>query len=165
MSLDSVEALKATVAVVSPFGSADKKLEEAVEAANQMLGSPSIQGAGALCEAMASRVKDAFGEGKRALPAGYLDGHVERMLLEQRHYQKRKVMGQPWLRGVLTAGAGEVVAVAYLPVSLADELPMFRRFDVRVVGELKMRVDQYESSGSALRVVGLGWVRVGASRH
>lgn len=155
MSLDSVEALKATVAVVSPFGSADKKLEEAVEAAKQMLGSPSIQGAGALCEAMASRVKDAFGEGKRALPAGYLEGHVERMLLEERHYQKRKVMGQPWLRGVLSAAGGEVVAVAYLPVSLADDLPMFRRFEVRVVGELKMRVDQYEACQRALRVMAL----------
>ncbi len=157
-SFDPVETLKATVGVVSPFAATDRKLAEVLDAAKEMLQSPWLGGGGALCEATTDRLRDAFGESKRALPQGYLDNHVERMMLEQRRYYKRAVMGQAWIRGVLTPAGGGTKVVAYLPVALAEELPMFRRMDVRVVGELRLRVDQYEAAAMAMKVVGVGRV-------
>ena len=37
---------------------------------------------------------------RAALPAGYLDAHTERRLLEQRRYQRRTLLGRTWIRAL-----------------------------------------------------------------
>jgi hypothetical protein len=94
------------------------------------------------------------------LPQGYLEAHTERLLLEQRYYQKRTLLGQEWIRALLTpsgAAAGEAIPT-YLPERLSKELPMFQRFRARAVVEARLQLDQFEVHPSALRVVALGRV-------
>jgi hypothetical protein len=58
----------------------------------------------------------------------------------------------------MRAGSGGGSVPVYLPEELKDELPMFRRFKVKLLGEVDIREDQGESSGCAVKVVALGRV-------
>jgi hypothetical protein len=84
--------------------------------------------------------------------------HTRRLLLEQRSYQKRDLWSDSFLRAVI-APAGEGSAIpAYLPASLAKQLPLFARFPARLLAEAFPQQDQAESCPVALRVVALGRV-------
>jgi hypothetical protein len=127
----------------------------------------------AVAEGLTKRIEDAFAGGKRVVPPGYLEAQRERALLEQRQYQRRAVFGGKHLRGLLKLGApepapgvrlggpgkapagGAVVVPAYLPESLAEELPMYPRFRVRVVAEVRLAADRYETHPAALRAMAL----------
>lgn len=161
---DELETLKATLAAVTPFARADNKLKEIVEVAREATQTPWLQGAGRVAEGLTAQVREAFGETRRGLPAGYLEAHTERILLEQRHYQKRTVMGQPWIRALFTLTGASAPTPAYLPIGLAKDLPMYERLMVRMVAEARWQLDQYESAPMALRVVVLGRTIAGAGR-
>src|SRR6185369_17233615 len=157
LPFDELETLKATVAVVTPLVGADKGLKETLDAINEVLATPGLKSSSGV-EGLTQRLRDAFAQGKRALPQGYLDASVERMLLEQRHYQKRVVFGEPHLRAIFRpAGAADAIPV-YLPEALAPKLPIYQRFKSRVLAEIVPQEDQYESSPCALRAVGLARV-------
>lgn len=152
---DKLETLKSTLAVIAPFALTDKLLKDTVDTFEQLAKTPGLQGS--VAEGLTGQLEEAFGEVRRGLRAGYLDEHVTQMLLEQRHYQKRTVLGEPRIRALLVmAGGQQQVIPSYLPVSLANELPMFQRLTVRLVAEAKRQVDQYETSPMGLRVVALG---------
>jgi len=152
---DKLETLKAMLAVVAPFAVTDKVLKEAVDTFAQLAKAPGLQGG--VAEGLTRQLEEAFGEVRRGLRAGYLDEQVTQVLLEQRHYQKRTVLGEARIRAlVVIPGAQQQVIPSYLPVSLANELPMFQRLAVRLVAEAKRQVDQYETSPIGLRVVALG---------
>jgi hypothetical protein len=86
------------------------------------------------------------------------EAHTERMLLEQRRYQKRTVLGKPWIRAIFVPAGSEESIPAYLPEALAAELPMFQRFQARLVAELHLQLDQFESHPNALKVAALARV-------
>jgi len=160
LPFDEMETLKAMLAVVAPFVPGDKRLKETVDVVGDMLKAPGIERARGVAEAMIARIREAFGQMGRGISPGYLDAQTEPMLLEGRCYQKRAVMGGEWLRAHLrnSAAQGEPGIAVYLPEVLKNELPMFRRFRVRIIGEVRERVDQYESAEVALKVVGMGRV-------
>ena len=156
LPFDEVEELKATIAAVTPLAGGDARLQASVDTAQKLLQTPWLNGASEIAAGLTGKIKEAFGQGNRALPARYLEQTTERMLLHQRAYQKRMVLGKMCLRGILTmTGAAEGVPV-YVPESLGQELPAFLKFGVRMVAEARMRVDQYEAQGVALRAVALG---------
>ncbi|UQA62403.1 DUF2169 family type VI secretion system accessory protein [Polyangium aurulentum] len=155
---DELETLKATVTAVTPLIAGDKKLKETVDTVNELLKTPWLQSSSGVAEGLTQRVKEAFAQGNRMLPPSYLDTHTERMLLEQRHYQKRTVFGEPWLRSVLVPGGSQTSMPAYLPESLSKKLPMFQRFRARIIAEAHMQQDEYESHPAALKVVAVGRV-------
>lgn len=126
--------------------------------ANELLRTPWLSGSGGIAEGLTEKVREAFASAKRMVPGDYLDAHTERMLLEQRAYQRRNVYGRKWIRSVMRAGSGGGSVPVYLPEALKDELPMFRRFRVKVIGEVDIREDQGELSGCAVKVVALGRV-------
>jgi acyl-CoA hydrolase len=95
-------------------------------------------------------------QSKRPLPVKFLDAHLERVLLEQRRYQKRTVFGAPMLRGLFTPAGSSAALPAYLPESVADKLPLVVQMKVRLIAEAAASQDQYESHPQALRVVALG---------
>jgi hypothetical protein len=155
---DELETLKATMALVVPFASGDKKLKELCDTVEQLLASPWLEKGTAGLGGLILRLREAFAQSARALPPGHLEAHTEQLLLERRHYQKRTVMGQVWIRALIVpAGGGEAIP-AYLPESLSKELPMFQSFRARLIAELRAQVDQYEAHAIALRVVSLGRV-------
>ncbi len=162
---DEVETLKATISAVTPLAAGDKKLKETIDAVGELLRTPWLQSAGSVTERLTNQVKEAFGTGNRLLPSGYLETHTERILLEQRHYQKRVVLGQPWIRALLGSPNTSTRVPTYIPYSLARELPMYQRFNVRMIAEVRAQLDQYETHSTALRVVALGRVLGSSTRR
>jgi len=158
LPFDQVEMLKAMLAAAGPFAPSDKRLKETLDAAGELLRAPGAERAGSVAEGLLARVREAFVQGMRSLPPSYLDAHAERMLLEQRSYQKRTLLGQGLLRGLLSPAAGQLSIPTYLPDRLAPELPMFQRMRVRLVAEARLQLDQFEAHPHALRVVALSRV-------
>lgn len=151
---DELETLKATAMAATPFAGGDLKIKEALDTVQELLKTPWLQGSGGMADTQLDRIRAAFLPGKRA-SLEMLESHTERMLLEQRCYQKRTVFGKTWIRAVLRGGGG---AVVYVPEALRDELPLFKRVKVRMIGEVDMQEDQYESGGSVVKVIALGRV-------
>jgi hypothetical protein len=160
---EELETLKATIAVVSPLLGADKKLNELAIAAGEMATS-SWRCTSAIADGMTLRLKEAFTQVNRSLPANYVDSSVERILLEQRQYQKRVILGSSRLRTALVPAAaggatGKGAGIpAYLPEYLQAELPMFQRFRATLIAEAHSQQDQFETHPFSLVVLALGRV-------
>jgi hypothetical protein len=153
---DEVEAVKVTVTTVTPLVGNDEALRATVDGARDFLKLPALLSAPAVAEGLTTRVREAWSLGKRAVPQGYLDAQTERALLEQRAYQKRRVLGKTCLRALLQVGSS--VVTTYLPEQLAPQLPMFPRFKVRVIARVQLSLDPYESGPLCLDVVALARV-------
>jgi len=162
---DELETLKATVTAVTPLIAGDKKLRETVDTVNELLKTPWLGSSSGVAEGLTTRVKESFAQGNRMLPPSYLETHTERVLLEQRHYQRRTVFGEKVIRSLFVAQGASSPVPAYLPESLANRLPMFQRFRARLVAEAQLQQDESEASAVALRVVALGRVVVLAGRR
>ena len=155
---DEVETLKSTVTTVTPLIGNDEGLRATVEVAKEFLKLPGLSSSPAVTEGLTGRVRDAFNGGKRSVPAGYLDAQTERALLEQRFYQKRRVLGGPRQRALfqfLPASSGAKVHVVYLPDDVGMKLPMYARFKVRMIARVQLPLDQYEQGTLALEALAL----------
>jgi hypothetical protein len=153
---DEVETLKATMAALTPLASGDKKLKETLDTTEELLKTPWLKGASNIAEGLTAKLKEVFAQGNRMLPPRYLESHTERMLLEQRAYQKRTVLGKVCIRSLLQVPGAQGGIPVYLPESLGRELPSFQRFATRIIGEARGRLDQYETQEYAVRAVSLG---------
>ena len=176
LPFDELATLRATLTTVSPLVGSDESLKSAVQTARDFLATPGLMSAPAVAEGLTKRMEDAFAQGKRVVPAGYLEAQRERALLEQRQYQRRSVFGGKHVRGLLRMGGAEptgprlgvagksspaggtTVVPAYLPESLVEGLPMYPRFRVRMVAEIRLAADRYETHPAALRVLALARV-------
>ncbi|WP_437980742.1 hypothetical protein [Sorangium sp. So ce117] len=152
---DEIEALKATLAVVAPLAGADRSLKEAVDLASELLSSPYPEGATGAAVSLTQQIKERLPLPSRPLAAARIETQAERLLLEQRRYQTRTVLGDTWIRALLGAGGQDALPV-YLPKRLAPWLPMLPRLRVRLVAEAHLRQDQAESSRVALKAFALG---------
>ena len=155
LPFDELETLKATLTTATPFVPGDEPLRAAVDAAKDFLAIPDLSPAPAVVDAMTARIRDAFGRVKRAVPAGYLEAQTERALLEQRRYQKRVFRGETHLRALLQAPGEKASSLVYLPEAVADKLPLFARFNARIIAEAHLSVDQYEAFPHGLEAVAL----------
>ncbi len=153
---DELETLKATIAALTPLASGDKPLKEQLDTTEELLKTPWLKGASGIAEGLTAKLKEVYGRGNRVLPPRYLEGHTERMLLEQRAYQKRTVLGKTCIRSLLHLAGVQGGIPVYLPESLGQELPAFQRFAVRMISEVRGKVDQYETQEVAVRGVGVG---------
>jgi hypothetical protein len=161
LPFDELAALKAALSTAAPLvkpAPADEDLRASVGAAKELLQTPGLSAAPAVCEGLTDRIREAFAKEKTALPEGYLDAQMERVLLSERQYQKRKVLGAVYLRALLWMKGESEAFVAYLPEDLSGKLPMYRRFGARVAVEVHPKKDQYERGEEALRAVALGVV-------
>jgi hypothetical protein len=153
-AFDELEELKAMVTTATPFLGGDEPLEAAVSAGKAFLEMPDLRSTPAVTEGLTTRVRQAFGRVKRAVPAGHLEAQTDRALLEQRRYQQRTFCGEPHLRALLHAGEGRSM-LAYLPSSTAMLLPLLQHFPARLIAEALPSTDQYETHPFALRVLAL----------
>lgn len=173
LPFDELAALRATLTTVAPLAGQDEVLKSATAAAKELLAIPGLMSAPAVAEGLTKRLEDAFAQGKRVVAAGYLEAQRERALLSQRAYQRRAVLGGPHLRALLRLGGTELdapskhgapskihvaVVPAYVTAAVADLLPMFPRFRARVVAEIRLAVDRYETHPTALKILALGRV-------
>ncbi|AUX49057.1 hypothetical protein SOCE26_106020 [Sorangium cellulosum] len=155
--LDEIEALRATVAVVTPLAGPDKPLKDAIESIGELLKSPYLQSSTGVVDKLTQQLREHIAQSSRSLPAGQIEAHTERILLEQRKYQTRKVLGDVWIRALLAAG-GQGALPLYLPKTLEHRLPMMTSLKVRVLAEAHLRQDQQEQSRYALKALALGRV-------
>lgn len=103
-------------------------------------------------ESFTTRIQEAYRKMRRATAAaGYLEDAVERALLERRSYQRRQILGGQHLRALLTIGTTPRPWPVYLPEVVASRLPMFARFQARLLVEAWLQEDQYEQHPAALK--------------
>jgi hypothetical protein len=155
LCFDETEVLKAVVSAASPLGGTDKKLKEAIDLAAEMLKTP-LQGMPEVAEGLSARIREAWARVNRLLPPSYIAVCTERLLLEQRLYQRRELLDDTWIRALLAGPGGEAPVPAYLPAKIAKRLPLFKRFGARLLAEIVWPQDQYEACPVALRVLALG---------
>lgn len=151
LPFDDVETLRVLTSAAAPLAVADKKLKETIDLANEALGTPlgqSPEVAANFCV----RIRDAWSKANRHLAADYLDVHSRRVLLEQRKYQKREIVGAVWIRALIHGVSGDKPIPTYLPADLSKQLPLFTKFPVRLIVEVLPQQDQNESHPIALRV-------------
>jgi len=158
---DERETLRAAVSVASPVAGADEVLKSAIREAREFLSTADLCPA-PIVEGYTARLREAFGRGRRSLSPEAFEGHIERALLEGRHYQKRQVLGGTAIRALLltSTGTGARPAPVYLPEELAKRLPMYSRFRSRMIAELYLQEDQHEQHPGALKVYAIGRVQV-----
>jgi hypothetical protein len=161
---DEVETLKATIVAMTPLVGNDKRLKETIDSMSELLKTPYLQGSTGVAPKLTKELRDQFREVSRSLPAGYVDSHVERLLLEQRRYSIRKVFGGEFIRALLgapgatpsnTSGADAPIPL-YLPKHLDQTLPMLVVMKARLIVEAHFQQDPYDTSPHALRAVALG---------
>jgi len=157
MCFEDTDRLRATAAVVKPIAGEDKKLKGALDQVDELLSTPLMSGSNEPVRNVLDHLRKLYGQSKRALSLDYLNETVERGLLEQRQYARRKLFGGEVLRGELSVGEKHRVVV-YLPEALDRQLPLMTRFETRMIAEAHLRQDQSESHPYALKVITLGRV-------
>ncbi|NUQ73411.1 MAG: DUF2169 domain-containing protein [Polyangiaceae bacterium] len=159
LPFDELETLKATITTVSPLVTpTDENLRTSIDNAKEFLKTPGLTSAPAVSEGLTVRIKEAFAQGRRGVPPAYVDTQTERVLLEQRSYQRRAVLGEKHLRGLLTISGSQTPVPTYIPEEVCLKLPMYQRFRVRIVAEVHQQEDQHESHSLSLRVLALSRV-------
>ena len=151
---DELETLRAILGAATPLASGDKKLKATIDLVTEMMQTP-LQGSPEIVEGFIERLREAWSKANRLLPPTYLETHTERMLLEQRHYQRRDLLDASWVRALLKVQAEDGKMPVYLPMHLQRKLPLFKRFPARIIVEALPQQDQYESHPVAHRALAL----------
>ena len=154
---DEVETLKIWSATAAALAPGDKRVKEVADLATETLSTP-LGGEAEVAASFVARLREAWVKAQKSLPNDYIDLHARRLLLQQRQYQKRTFGDAEWVRGTLVRSGSEAPIPVYLPVSAARALPLFTRFDGRILGEIVPQQDEAEKSHVAVRVSALGRV-------
>jgi hypothetical protein len=167
LPFDEREVLKATIGVATPIAGNDEPLKAALKDGRDFLATPDLICPPIVVEGMTTRIREAFQKARRGVAPDYLELQTERALLERRAYQKRPVLGMTAIRGLLHSATSSAVkpAPVYLPEDLARQLPLFSRFRARIIAELYLQEDQYESHPGALKALALGRVAAAPERE
>lgn len=158
VAFDPVEHLHATCDAVAPLVGDDRRLAEVLAQAEVLRASPLATASRESLQKTIDGLWKAFREQRRHGTIEQIEELVTRSLLEQRKYERRTLLGGDWIRAHLTTSGSREIATCYLPEPLGLFLPMMTRFKARVLAEAHARIDQYESSRHALRVLTLGRV-------
>ncbi|MDI1448041.1 DUF2169 domain-containing protein [Polyangium sp. 6x1] len=158
LHFDEIEALRTTKATAMPFAQGHEALTAAVREADEFVGSPGYENARVLAERMTGKIFDKFALTSHALAGDDLAKLVARSLAEGRHYQRRRLLGGWHLRALLHVPGERHPIVVYLPAEIAEQLPLFSRFPVRLLVEVHFAVDPEEKLPIVLRAVALGRV-------
>ena len=156
--LDEREVLKTTAACAKPLSKDNKRLQDVLAGVDEVLSTPLLLGAAGASDSLLREVLSAVSQSKRALPVKVLEEHVERLLLSQRAYQLRTVLGGPQIRATLIPARDSLALVSYLPEAVGPKLPLSLRFRSRLVAEVHPSPDPQEPAPLALRVVAIGRV-------
>jgi hypothetical protein len=163
MAFDEHETLAATLVAVAPFAPLDKKLKEVVDHVNEVMRTPGLARARGVSAGLCEKVRAAFGQQGRGVPAGWVEEQVEAMLLEGRCFQKRTVTGAPHVKATFRTAREAEAVPAYLAEEGEKGLPAVRWFEARVLAEARPRRDACEAASVELRVVAVAR-RMGGAR-
>lgn len=154
---DEMESLRAAISTASPLiTQPDENLRAAVTAGKEFLTTPGLIASPSVSEGLLNRIREAFVKEKKGLAPDYLDTQIERALLAGRYYQKREVLGGKHLRFLMRSVGEQDSLLGYIDEDVAKKLPMFKRFSVRLIAEVHLVEDQYETHPQSLRVIAIG---------
>lgn len=154
-SFDAVAKVERLVALLEPLALGDEKLQGELQQISKLLESPYSLRVGGTADRVSRQLEQLFTPKHRAVVDG-IDDKVQRLLLEDRAFAQRKVLGAPRLRATITFGDADEAVVAYLPEEVAEQLPLFTSFRCRVLAEVHPQQDASESHPLALSVIALG---------
>ncbi|MFO0586244.1 MAG: DUF2169 domain-containing protein [Polyangiaceae bacterium] len=165
LPFDETETLRTLVGAAGPLAAMDKKLKETIDLASDALGTP-LGSSPDVAASFSARIREAWQRANRALSTDYLDVHTRRVLLEQRRYQTREILGAQWIRALLHASgpapasgpSASTNVPVYLPAELTRRLPLFVKFPARLLVEVLPAQDQSETHPVALRALALARV-------
>ncbi len=163
LGFDEFDTVRATIETLRPLSAGDEELETTIDDIDKVLDGAQEHAAPAVAEGFLKRLRQAGKKVIKLLTQEQFDQQVERGLLNGRCYRLREVFGDMHLRALLqTPGTTDPAKgiPAYFPEDVAQELPMFRRFGVRMIAELHLAADQYETHPAALRVLAMARVVV-----
>jgi hypothetical protein len=158
LSFDELYVLRATVTAAAPFAGQQPELERVLASARELLGTTWLETADGVATELSLRIREAFQNDASGLPPDYLEAQVQRIVVSERRYQRRQVWGRRWVRGSFVPVGARVGFTTYLPEDVAGFLPLFDRFFARLVAQVDLREDQYESHPLALKVLALARV-------
>jgi hypothetical protein len=164
-SFDELAMLRATITVVTPYVSDDATLAQLAGDARALLDLPWLDTAGGTADELTARIRDAFNAVSRPLPPGYLEAQAQRIVVQERRFQRRRLQGRSWIRCSFVPVKSRSSIPTYLPDMLAQDLPMLQHFETRLIAEAHLYEDQYESHPIALKVVALTRVVSGILDH
>ncbi len=134
LPFDEIEMLKAMLVVVAPFVPGDKRLKETVDVVGEVMRTPGSTGSrgGRGVDRTGAGCVRAGGEGGAGRVSGGTDGTdaAGGEVLPEAGGDG----GGDVARAAAGCGAREGVLPVYLPEAVKNELPMFRRVRLRVVG-------------------------------
>jgi hypothetical protein len=156
LPFEEIEVLKAAMSAAVPLvASADERLKAALTIARDFLQTPGLSAAPATCERLTNRIREAFVAEKRDLAPDSIESAMQCVLLTGRHYQKRQVFGGSFVRCLMRLPGEPNPMVGYLPMDAATRLPLWKRFEARVIVEVHPAQDQRETCLWALKVLGI----------
>lgn len=149
---DEGDRLALTVACATPAARTSAPLRaliESIDALNSapLAGSPSVQ------RSITERIRAAWSHADDLLPASFLEENVERLLLERRLHQRRRLFGGDCIVGRISdQGAREGVPV-YLPADAGPQLPLIASTRMRLIVRVHPRQDAAEPHAVALEAL------------
>lgn len=156
---DEMETLKVSISVANSVAGTDKRMLGAIAVA-QEAAAASLPPAPETLKNLTKQIETA--SISLNLPPRFLVNHVERILVENRHYKRRMILGAQRVRADLVFAGGEVMPM-YLLDDAAKSLPLLPSFPVMTVCEIRPREDLAEQQSEALLCVALGRVLHGRS--
>jgi hypothetical protein len=159
---DELAALKAamTMAAMMLKRSGDE-LHAVMERAERFLQSPSPDSLPEIAEELTAPIRAAIeAHDKKNGTATKRSPQIDRGLAQGRHYQKRTVFGATHIRFLLRLPGEKSARVAYGPEEMGEKLPGVRRFQARLIAEVRRPPDEDQDAGAtqALRVLAISRV-------
>jgi len=151
---DDLDTLRVSVAVASSVAGTDKRMLGAIAVAQEAL-SATLPPAPETLRNLAKQMETA--SAALNVPPRFLVNHVERILVENRNYKRRTILGALRVRADLVFSTGDVFPL-YLLDDAAKSLPLLPSFPVTAVCEVRPREDMAEVQTEALLCMALGRV-------
>ncbi len=158
LTFDELAVLRATVTAAAPFASGQYELEQLLAAAKSLLNAPWLVTADGVAAELTLRIRETFSSATRGLPPAYLESQAQRIVVSERCFQRRELWGRRWIRAAFTPVHSRVAFATYLPDDVADFLPLFEQFFTRLIAQVDLREDQFETHPLALKVCALARV-------
>jgi hypothetical protein len=158
LTYDELAVLRATLTAAAPFAAGQFELEQLLGAARSLISADWLGTADGVAAELTSRIRDTFSTATRALPPGFLDAQAQRIVVTERCYQYRELWGRRWLRATFTPVHSDVPFTTYLPIEVAEYLPLIDQFFARVIAHVDLREDQFETHPLALKVCAIARV-------
>lgn len=148
LMVDPFEQLAVTIALAEPFAAADRRVKEAIEAAQGLSQAHRATPHG-MIEGATVRLRQTFSAAVRSVAPDYLETSASRYLAEERKFVRRTVFGEACLVGAIATGdrrmgreTGSAAPVTfYLPVAAEAFLPLVPSFAGKLYGVGRAAVD------------------------